>query len=227
MSARAVLYRLGTRDYREVWAAMRAWIDARSRDSDDQLWLVEHPPVYTLGQAGRREHLLAPGAIPVVDSDRGGQVTYHGPGQAVLYTLLDLRRLGLGVRALVDALEGAVIDLLATHGLSAHARADAPGVYLEHDFGDGPEPAKIASLGLRVRRGCCYHGVALNVRMNLDPFRGIDPCGLPGLKMTHLADFVATAEVEVIGGALAAALARRLSLSLVEAPGLPPPIAAP
>jgi lipoyl(octanoyl) transferase len=171
---------LGRCEYADAWQRMRAFTDARSAVTPDEIWLLEHPPVYTLGQAGRREHLLAPGDIPVVQSDRGGQVTYHGPGQAVVYTLLDLRRLGIGVRTAVQCLEGAVIDLLAEHGVRGARRAGAPGVYV-----DG---AKVAALGLRVRRRCAYHGVALNVDLDLEPFRRIDPCGYAGLPVTRLAD---------------------------------------
>jgi lipoyl(octanoyl) transferase len=153
---------------------------ARDATTADELWVVEHDPVFTLGQAGRPEHLRDTGGIPVVRSDRGGQVTYHGPGQLTLYLLLDLRRANLGVRQLVALLEQAVIKSLATLGIAADIRASAPGVYVRG--------AKIASLGLRVRHGCCYHGLALNVAMDLSPFARIDPCGYPGLPVTQLAD---------------------------------------
>lgn len=146
----------------------------------DVLWLLEHPPTYTLGQAGRAEHLFAPGSIPVVQVDRGGQVTYHGPGQLVLYTLLDLKRRRLPIRVLVRLLEQSVIDLVAGQGVRAARRSGAPGVYVEGK--------KLAALGLRVRRGCCYHGLALNVAMDLRPFCGINPCGYPGLQVTQLAE---------------------------------------
>lgn len=175
-----MLSQLGIRPYTEVWEAMRAYTEQRGPDSGDQLWLVEHPPTYTLGQAGRRAHIHAVGDIPVQQSDRGGQVTYHGPGQAIVYTLLDLPRLGIGVKTLVATLEQAVIDTLADYRIDAQLRTGAPGVYV----GD----AKIASLGLRVRRGCSYHGVALNVAMDLEPFSRIDPCGYPGLSVTQLTD---------------------------------------
>jgi lipoyl(octanoyl) transferase len=158
---------------------MRAFTDARDADTADELWVLEHPPVYTLGQAGRREHVLNPGDIPVVESDRGGQVTYHGPGQVIVYTLIDLRRAGFGIREMVVKLENAVISMLAKHGLLGEGRRDAPGVYV-----DG---AKIAALGLRVRRGCSYHGLALNIDVDLAPFDGIDPCGFPGLEVTSTA----------------------------------------
>lgn len=172
--------RLGLRPYREVWQAMRDYTEARDEGSEDQLWLVEHPPVYTQGLAGRAEHVLHADGIEVVQIDRGGQVTYHGPGQAVVYLLLDIRRAGVGIRALVTMIEQSVIDLLAAYGVPALARADAPGVYVRGE--------KIASLGLKVRRGCTYHGVALNVDMDLRPFLGINPCGMAGLHMTQLAD---------------------------------------
>jgi len=159
---------------------MRAFTDSRDERTEDQLWLTEHEPVFTQGQAGKPEHLLAPGDIEVVQSDRGGQVTYHGPGQIVGYLLFDLRRMGLTVRGLVSGIENAMIALLADHHIEAAPRADAPGVYV----GD----AKIGSLGLRVRRGCCYHGLALNVNMDLEPFSRINPCGLLDIAVTQTAD---------------------------------------
>lgn len=171
---------MGCRPYEPVWRAMQDFTDARTPDTPDEFWMLEHPPVFTLGQAGRSEHLLSPGDIPVVHIDRGGQVTYHGPGQLVVYTLLDLRRRRLGVRALVQALEQGVVDLLAGYGVDARPRRDAPGVYV-----DG---RKIAALGLRVRHGCSYHGLALNVDMNLEPFRRINPCGYRDMEVTQLAD---------------------------------------
>lgn len=170
----------GFQDYRATWEEMRRFTDARDPDTPDELWLLEHPPVFTLGQAGRREHLRDPGDIPVIQVDRGGQVTYHGPGQLVAYLLLDLRRAGLGVKRLVRILEQAVLELLARHGIPADLRAEAPGVYVAG--------AKIAALGLRVRKGCSYHGLALNISMDLEPFRRIDPCGYAGLEVAQLAD---------------------------------------
>jgi len=175
-----VFRRLGRCEYRPVFDAMRAFTDARDADTVDELWQVEHPPVFTQGLAGKAEHLLSPGDIPVINVDRGGQVTYHGPGQVVIYCLLDVRRLGLSVRGLVTALEQSVIELLAGHGVTAQARPDAPGVYV-----DG---AKIASLGLRIRQGRSYHGLSLNVDMDLEPFSRINPCGYPGLRVTQLCD---------------------------------------
>jgi lipoyl(octanoyl) transferase len=179
MPVREVLVRqLGRRDYLPVWQAMQRFTDARDATTRDELWLVEHPPVFTVGLNGKPEHLLSPGTIPVVKVDRGGQVTYHGPGQIVLYFLLDLRRLGLGVRALVSLMEQAVIELLAGYNIHADSRREAPGVYVNG--------AKIAALGLRVRKGCSYHGLALNVEMDLEPFARINPCGYPGLAVTQL-----------------------------------------
>ncbi|RKR06403.1 lipoyl(octanoyl) transferase [Kushneria sinocarnis] len=177
------LYHLGVRDYLPVWQAMRRFTDERDARTPDQLWLVEHAPVFTQGQAGRAEHVLMAGDIPVVQTDRGGQVTYHGPGQLIAYPLLDVRRRGLGVRAVVSALEGSVIDALAEHGIDAHARADAPGVYVGG--------AKIASLGLRIRRGSSFHGIAFNLDMDLGPFGQINPCGHAGQTMTQLRELVA------------------------------------
>ncbi|MEI2646872.1 MAG: lipoyl(octanoyl) transferase LipB [Candidatus Competibacter sp.] len=173
-----LLRRLGRYDYRAVFDAMRAFTARRDVATPDELWWVEHPPVFTQGQAGKAEHLLAPGEIPVVQVDRGGQVTYHGPGQLVVYCLLDVRRLGLGPRALVTALERSVIEWLADRGVAARARPDAPGVYVAD--------AKVASLGLRIRQGRSYHGLSLNVAMDLEPFTRINPCGYPGLRVTQL-----------------------------------------
>jgi len=198
---------LGRSDYLECWRAMRAFTDARTAATRDALWLTEHPPVYTLGLAGRREHLLRDNGIPVHKVDRGGQVTYHGPGQLVAYVLVDLRRRRLGVRALVRALESALIDWLAMHGVSAYGKVDAPGVYV---LRDGRE-AKIAALGLKVRNGCTYHGLAANVDLDLAPFRDIDPCGYPGLEVTQLADFGVRRSVEAAGGELVPHLVARLT----------------
>jgi lipoyl(octanoyl) transferase len=170
--------RLGRRDYEPVWREMQAFTAARDADTPDELWLVEHPPVYTQGLAGKPEHLpRIDNGIPVVKTDRGGQITFHGPGQVVIYTLIDLRRRGIGVRLLVRKLERAVIELLAAYDVDAEGREDAPGVYVGG--------AKIAALGLRVRNGCCYHGLSLNVDMDLKPFEAINPCGYPGLAVTQ------------------------------------------
>ncbi|MBI1395511.1 MAG: lipoyl(octanoyl) transferase LipB [Betaproteobacteria bacterium] len=172
-----VVRALGTVAYAPTWEAMKAFTDGRGPDTPDEFWTLEHPPVYTLGVAGREEHLrTTDGRIPVVRTDRGGQVTYHGPGQVVVYTLLDLRRLGLTVRTLVRRLEAGVVALLAAQGVEAHGDETRPGVYA----GD----AKIAALGLKIRRGCSYHGVSLNVDMDLSPFAAIDPCGHRGLVVT-------------------------------------------
>jgi lipoyl(octanoyl) transferase len=183
---------------------MQRFTEERTADTPDELWLVEHPPVFTVGLNGKAEHLLNPGAIEVVQVDRGGQVTYHGPGQVVLYLLVDLRRRGLGVRALVNLMEQAVIDLLAGYGIAANARQDAPGVYV-----DG---AKVASLGLRVRRGCSYHGLALNVAMDLEPFSRINPCGYPGLAVTQLRELGVTDGMAAAGEQLLAQLAEKLRM---------------
>lgn len=173
---------LGRQPYRKVWEAMKAFTDARGPDTVDELWLVEHDPVFTQGLAGKAEHLLDPGEIPVVQTDRGGQVTYHGPGQVVAYPLLDLERARTSVRCLVDRLEQAVIDVLADLGVSGGRQEGAPGVFV-----DG---AKIASIGLKVRRGCTYHGLAFNVDMDLAPFALINPCGFSGLAMTQVSALV-------------------------------------
>jgi lipoyl(octanoyl) transferase len=178
------LKRLGPTDYTRTWRAMQAFTDARTPETTDEVWLTEHAPVYTLGLAGRPEHLLRANAIPILKVDRGGQVTYHGPGQLVVYLLIDLRRLRLGVRQLVEAIESAVIKLLDSYGIEAYGRRDAPGVYVKRD---GRE-AKIAALGLKVRNGCTYHGFALNLDMDLAPFDDIDPCGYRGLAVTQLRD---------------------------------------
>lgn len=187
---------------------MHAYTDQRDEHSRDEIWLVEHPPVFTQGQAGKAEHLLMPGDIPVVQSDRGGQVTYHGPGQQVMYVLIDVKRRKLGVRQLVTILEETVIATLADFGVSARARADAPGVYV------GDE--KICSLGLRIRKGCSFHGLALNVAMDLTPFLRINPCGYAGMSMTQLKHFqpeVTTAQVQA---PLVSAFARLAGYENVE-----------
>ncbi len=172
---------LGRVDYEPTWQAMLAFTVARTSDTPDEIWIVEHPPVFTLGQAGKPEHLLIDIGIPVVKIDRGGQITYHGPGQVVLYLLLDLQRLKIKVRELVTAIEQAVIDFLAAYGVTADRLAGAPGVYV----GD----AKIAALGLKIKNGCSYHGLSLNVDMDLHPFTAINPCGYAGLKVVQTKDF--------------------------------------
>ncbi|OQW79265.1 MAG: octanoyltransferase [Proteobacteria bacterium ST_bin11] len=175
-----VLRNLGRQDYLGVWQAMQRFTAERNTDTPDQIWIVEHPPVYTLGLNGKREHLLKANAIEIVESDRGGQVTYHGPGQLVIYLLADLRRLSKGPRQMVTILENAVINTLRQYGIAAQAQPKAPGVYVDQQ--------KIASLGLRIKHGCCYHGLSINNDMDLTPFADINPCGYPGLQVTQLAD---------------------------------------
>jgi lipoyl(octanoyl) transferase len=193
---------LGRRPLPAVWAEMQRFTDERSADTADEIWFVEHPPVFTLGLRADRSHLLQPGDIPVVQIDRGGQVTYHGPGQQVVYVLLDLRRLGLSVRALVTALEGAVIDTLSTRAVTAVGRRDAPGVYVEG--------RKIAAIGLRVRRYCSYHGMAVNVNMDLAPYGRINPCGFEGLEVTQFADLCDIADLAAFRTAFTPHLLERL-----------------
>ncbi len=190
ISRQLLIRQLGLQSYEPVLEAMQRLTSSRDEDTDDEVWLVEHPSVFTQGQAGKAEHLLAPGDIPVVSVDRGGQVTYHGPGQLVVYLLLDLKRLKLGVRELVTLMEQALVELLAQYGISAYPKADAPGVYVQLSAESSPFESKIASLGLRVRRGCCFHGLALNVDMDLAPFRRINPCGYADLAMTQMVDLI-------------------------------------
>src|SRR5690348_226177 len=198
---------------------MRAFTDARNAETPDELWLLEHDPVFTLGQAGRMEHVLAPGDIPVIPVDRGGQVTYHGPGQIVAYPLLDLRRLGIGVRDLVCRIEQAIINTLAHWNIEAVRREGAPGVYVND--------AKIAALGLRVRRGCTFHGLAFNINMDLEPFRRINPCGYQGLQVTQVVDLGGTSSLRQVEDVLVTELSRQFGLdaSIVE-PVLPPTVQA-
>nr|WP_324258398.1 lipoyl(octanoyl) transferase LipB [Cellvibrio fontiphilus] len=205
MAAPAILevINLGQQDYQTSWQAMTDFTNQRTPDTPDQLWLVEHPPVFTQGQAGKAEHVLFPGDIPVVQTDRGGQVTYHGPGQLVAYPLLDLRRLNIGVRELVTRIEQTIVATLAYYGVESAAKADAPGVYVNGD--------KIASLGLRVRRGCSFHGLALNVDMDLAPFQRINPCGYQGLAMTQMRDLLPNPPaLEQVQTQLVAEFARKL-----------------
>ncbi|WP_349431787.1 lipoyl(octanoyl) transferase LipB [Methylomarinum sp. Ch1-1] len=175
-----VLNNLGRQDYLTVWRQMQRFTESRTAETADQIWLVEHPPVYTLGLNGKREHLICPNEIPVVECDRGGQVTYHGPGQLIVYLLTDLRRLKLGPRQLVSILENAMIHALEQYGIQAAAKAEAPGVYVGEK--------KIGSVGLRIKNGCSYHGLSLNNQMDLTPFQYINPCGYAGLAVTQLAD---------------------------------------
>jgi lipoyl(octanoyl) transferase len=200
----AVAHWLGTVEYEPTWRAMQRYTDVRDASSPDRLWFLSHPPVYTLGMNADRAHVLAPGDVPVVPIDRGGQVTYHGPGQLVVYPLVDLKRRQLGVRDLVTGLETAIIALLAEHGVTAVARREAPGVYVEG--------AKIASVGLRIRRGASYHGLALNVAMDLEPFARINPCGYAGLAVTDLQRQGVALAVEASARGLAPHLWRALRL---------------
>jgi lipoyl(octanoyl) transferase len=193
---------LGIRTYAPVFAEMRRFTEQRTSASRDEVWYLEHLPVFTLGLKTDRGHLHATAEVPVVQTDRGGQVTYHGPGQLVVYVLLDLRRLKLSVRGLVDALEGAVIDTVRGYGVEAHSRRDAPGVYVG--------ARKLAALGLRVRRHCCYHGVAINVAMDLEPFRRIDPCGFEALEVTQLSDLCGVDDLHRLRADLEPHLAERL-----------------
>jgi lipoyl(octanoyl) transferase len=194
---------LGRVEYIPTLQAMQRFTDERGADTEDELWLLEHPPVFTLGMASDPQHVLAPGDIPVVQSDRGGQVTYHGPGQLVAYALVDVRRLGLGVRDLILRLEQAVIALVAEHAVHAVGRRDAPGVYVEG--------RKLASVGMRIRRHASYHGLALNVNMDLAPFSRINPCGMAGLEVTQLATLGVPGSVEAIAQRLGPKFAALLS----------------
>lgn len=191
--------------YLPVWRAMQAFTDARNAQTADEFWLLQHEPVFTQGQAGKAEHVLAPGDIPVIPVDRGGQVTYHGPGQIMAYTLVDLRRLGLGVRELVQRIEQSIIDTLAHWNIEAARREGAPGVYVG--------AAKVAALGLRVRRGCSFHGLAFNAAMDLEPFHRINPCGYKGLAVTQVLDLGGPASLAVLQATLVEELARQLGLA--------------
>ncbi len=190
----AIVRNLGRVEYAPTWRAMQDFTARRTSDTPDEIWLLEHPPVYTQGQAGKSEHLIAATDIPVVPIDRGGQITYHGPGQVVAYVLVDLRRRGYGIRELVTRMEQGVIDLLAAHGVVAGRLPGAPGVYVEG--------AKIAALGLRVKHGCAYHGLALNVDMDLAPFAAINPCGYAGMRVAQCRDLGVALSVEQAGQAL-------------------------
>ena len=203
---RLIVRNLGLVEYQPTLEAMRKLTAERDADTPDEIWLLQHPAVFTQGQAGKAEHVLAAGDIPVIQAERGGQVTYHGPGQLVGYLMLDLRRLGLGVRDLVTAMEQSLVELLAFYGVTAAPRANAPGVYV----GD----AKIASLGLRVRRGCSFHGLALNVDMDMEPFSRINPCGYSGLPMTQLSEQITEAvDINEVAQRLEQVLRQRLGYS--------------
>ena len=196
---------LGRQDYVPLWHAMQRFTDSRTAATGDEIWLTEHPAVFTMGINASNEHLLAPGDIPVVQIDRGGQVTFHGPGQLMIYPLIDLKRAAIGVRTLVTALEQSVVDLLAESGIAASSRRDAPGVYVDGD--------KVASIGLRIRRGCSFHGMALNVDADLEPFARINPCGYSGLQMTDLKALGGVADLEAAGNRLLPHLLRHLGLA--------------
>ncbi|MEM6582254.1 MAG: lipoyl(octanoyl) transferase LipB [Pseudomonadota bacterium] len=204
MNPRLQLRQLGLVEYLPTLDAMRAFTDARDADTDDELWLLQHPRVFTQGQAGKAEHILAPGDIPVVQVDRGGQVTYHGPGQWVIYLLIDLRRRGWGVRDLVNVIERSIIKLLSNYDIDAVAEPEAPGVYVGG--------AKVASLGLRVRRGCSYHGLSLNVDMDLEPFARINPCGYQDLRVTSMAQLLPghPVDIESVGADLLSTLVQEV-----------------
>jgi lipoyl(octanoyl) transferase len=202
MNSRTACIDLGRTRYAPVLHAMQSFTAQRTAETPDELWLTEHDPVFTQGAAGRAEHLLAPGDIEVVQSDRGGQVTYHGPGQLVIYLMVDVRRAHLTPRGLVSLIEASIIDLLASYGIDAARRADAPGVYVAG--------AKVASLGLRIRRGCAYHGLAVNVNMELEPFKRINPCGLRDIEVTQLADLGGPTCIDDIKAPLTERLISRL-----------------
>ncbi|HEF8771472.1 lipoyl(octanoyl) transferase LipB [Providencia manganoxydans] len=209
LSARTIIVRqLGLVPYQTVSDAMHQFTENRDKDTSDELWLVEHPRVFTQGQAGKAEHVLAPGDIPVIQSDRGGQVTYHGPGQQVMYVMLDLKRNKLGVRELVSALEDTVVKTLAHYQIEAYPRPDAPGVYIEGN--------KVCSLGLRIRKGCSFHGLALNINMDLEPFNRINPCGYAQLKMTQVRDFIPKVTIEDVQPVLIEQFCDTLGFHIVQ-----------
>ncbi|CDH06255.1 lipoyl(octanoyl) transferase LipB [Xenorhabdus bovienii] len=203
-----ILRQLGIQPYEPVSDAMHQFTEQRTAETSDEIWLVQHEKVFTQGQAGKAEHVLTPGEIPVIQSDRGGQVTYHGPGQQVMYVLVDLKRAKIGVRQLVTAIENTVIETLAYFGVEAHARPDAPGVYVQNN--------KICSLGLRIRKGCSFHGLALNIAMDLQPFLRINPCGYAGMQMTQLSHLAAEVTVEDVQPVLVEKFCRILGFQLIN-----------
>ncbi len=203
-----IVRQLGRQDYVPVWRAMQAFTDGRDKSTLDELWLVEHEPVFTQGQAGKAEHILMPGDIPVVQVDRGGQVTYHGPGQQVAYFLIDLRRKGLGVRQLVSAIENSVVALLKNYGIDSAPKADAPGVYVGEK--------KICSLGLRIRKGSSFHGLALNVAMDPEPFKRINPCGYAGMEITQVEEQGGPGQLEMVGKDLVTAIQENLEYAEIQ-----------
>ncbi|MGR2766540.1 lipoyl(octanoyl) transferase LipB [Photobacterium ganghwense] len=208
MDNKIIIRNLGRQNYEPIWKEMHQFTDERTPDTTDEVWLVEHNPVFTQGQAGKTEHLLNTGDIPVVQSDRGGQVTYHGPGQLVAYILIDLRRRKLGVRELVTHIENTVINTLSRYGIESNARPDAPGVYVNHQ--------KICSLGLRIRRGCSFHGLALNINMDLAPFLRINPCGYAGMEMTQTVSLNGPSELAEVQPVLVEELINLLDYQSVE-----------
>lgn len=205
VTPKLVIKHLGRRDYEPVWREMQQFTDQREQNTLDELWLVEHPPVFTQGLAGKAEHVLAAGDIPVIQVDRGGQVTYHGPGQIVAYPMINLRRHGIGVKSLVHGIEQAIIDTVAHYGVQAARKDHAPGVYV-----DG---AKIASLGLRIRQACSFHGLAFNINMDLEPFQRINPCGFSGLEVIQLADLAPQVNIATVEQQLINALCQHLKFT--------------
>lgn len=209
MTQNTVIVRhLGLRSYQPIWQKMQDFTDTRDDSSPDEIWFVEHEPVFTQGQAGKAEHVLAPGDIPVIQVDRGGQVTYHGPGQQMMYVLFNLRRLKIGVRELVTWLEECIVDLLKDYEIAAYAKPDAPGVYVND--------SKIASLGLRVRRGCSFHGLALNVNMDMSPFMRINPCGYAGMNMVQTSELNGPSQLDEVAQGLVKHMLTRLKAEHVE-----------
>lgn len=207
LSEQLLIRELGLQPYEPIWQKMQAFTDSRGADTVDEIWLLEHEPVYTQGQAGKAEHLLNPGDIPVVQVDRGGQVTYHGPGQLIAYLLLDLRRRKLGVRDLVDTIEQSIVAVLADSGIMAYPKPDAPGVYVDE--------RKICSLGLRIRKGCSFHGLALNLNMDLEPFLRINPCGYAGLEMTQVQALAPEADLTQLPNNLVNYLVKKLGYNQI------------
>ena len=207
MADRLTVRLLDRQEYLPTLEAMRNFTDHRDKTTTDEIWVVEHPPVFTQGQAGKPDHLLTPGEIPVIQSDRGGQVTFHGPGQLVVYLLIDIRRRQLGVRQLVDLIENAIITLLKGYGIASTARSDAPGVYVNG--------SKIASLGLRIRNGCSYHGLSLNIAMDLEPFNRIHPCGLQGIGVTQLCELGGPGDLQQVADSLLQILSKKLGYTEV------------
>ena len=203
-----IVRQLGLQSYEPIWQKMQDFTDTRDENSPDEIWFVEHEPVFTQGQAGKAEHVLAPGDIPVIQVDRGGQVTYHGPGQQMMYVLFNLRRLKIGVRELVNWLEECIVDMLKEYGINAYAKPDAPGVYVSD--------SKIASLGLRVRRGCSFHGLALNVNMDMSPFMRINPCGYAGMNMVQTSELNGPSQLDEVAQGLVKHMLKRLNAEHVE-----------